>query len=929
MSEDRIDSIINVPKIEQELKDATSGIKDLVALIKSVKEKSVQVSAAASIAEYRKLRTELDFLTKQTELATKAAVNEAKVREANAKALKEEAKAAEQAGKAKGAESKASLEAAKAKTEEAKATTESVKQKILETKESERQAAARKKEADAADKQAAAAAKAAQKRTEEARPYKQLALAFAAAAKEAQDLAVKYGTMDKRSQAAAKRANELNNELKKIDASIGNHQRNVGNYSSAFDKAGASLKSFTTSFLGLIGIASVGSLFKDSIDEFLEMDQNIRQLQNTLKNVGVPEAFDRISKSADRLAKQFTYLDNDEIIKSFNQLIVYGKLTEQQMNELIPVIIDFAAASGQTLEGATSTVIKALEGNGKALKEYGINMKDAKTTTEAFGLIMTELKPKVDGVAKSFQDSAAGGIATAKQEFKNMKEEIGTGLIPVLNSLLGFLIGVGKGAKILYNDIKDLFRFKPGETNALNADLSAAAHLTDKFSKSLEGLGKDEKLKKVNDELFAINQQLKLAQDYQRIKVDDKGQTYTGMISEKERTSDLNWLNERLKLVTDIKTELSKPAVDASKVLGIGDPNKPFTATKDNSAAEAAKKAADLAERIRKAEFEATKALQEERVKIQEEIFKDESKSFDERIAALREFVQEKARLIELERAFDKGTPGLVAEEIKKIEADKQTDLNELLRTGHTEYNRILSDQKKKEEDIHKATADRIKKIHEDLQSDIEKGLKEADERLKETLAERERIQTEKEGLRSQLVEETEGLIFDVLTAGFDKRKNLIQDEIDALERRSAREIEAAQGNAAAIIEIEARTAAQKAVLEQKQRQIDLQRARFEKAESIANIITKTAEAIISTLAKTPLPAGAPLAFLIGAIGAAQLARVVATPIPRFKEGGTHKGGLMIVGDGGKSEGIELPDGTVLRSPSVPTLMDAPRDTKI
>src|SRR5688572_7621973 len=266
MSEDRIDSIINVPKIEQELKDATSGIKDLVALIKSVKDKSVQVSAAASIAEYRKLRTELDFLTKQTELATKATVNEAKVREANAKATVAETKATEAATKAK------------------------------------------ERETAATNKQAEAAAKATAKKTEEARPYKQLALAFALAAKHAQDLAVKYGTMDKRSQAAAKRANELNNELKKIDASIGNHQRNVGNYSSAFDKAGQSLRGFTTSFLSLIGIASVGSLFKSSIDEFLEMDKNVRQLQNTLKNVGVPEAFDRISASADRLQKQFGYI---------------------------------------------------------------------------------------------------------------------------------------------------------------------------------------------------------------------------------------------------------------------------------------------------------------------------------------------------------------------------------------------------------------------------------------------------------------------------------------------------------------------------------------------------------------------------------------------------------------------------------------------
>lgn len=358
-----------------------------------------------------------------------------------------------------------------------------------------------------------------------------------------------------------------------------------------------------------------------------------------------------------------------------------------------------------------------------------------------------------------------------------------------------------------------------------------------------------------------------------------------------------------------------------------GDPKKEPKKKKDD---DSAKKAAELAERIRKAEFEATKALQEERVKIQEEIFKDESKSFDVRIEALRQFVQEKARLIELERTFEKGTPGITKDEVVAIEAKKQSELNDLVRNGHQEYNKILEQQQKEEVAQHKETADRVKKIHEDLQSDIEKGLKEANDRLAETVREREELEKSKEDLRVELVNESEALIFDILTAGFDRRKNLIQDEIDLLERKKQKDIEVAnatitnaQDRAAAITVIEARAAAEHDILEQKKRQIDLQRARFEKAQSVASIITNTAVAVVKSLDK---PALIPL---IVAIGAAQLARVIATPIPKFSHGGTHKGGLMIVGDGGKSEGIELPDGTIMKTPSVPTLMDAPRDTKI
>jgi len=976
MSEDRIDSIIDVAKVKQELAETSQGVKDLVALLQSVKGKSLDIMGSTNVSEVNKLQKELANLKQQAGQSAAAIVDVNKALKAQTQSLDEnikkqteyknriqeinaELKKLEAAQKIVNSSTAPGNEDEKRDIQEKidllnkelavkkildKEISKTIVNQVKETEGLNDNTKAREKEAKAAEKQAAASEKAAKKAAEEARPYKQLALAFAAAAKEAQDLAAKYGTMDKRSQAAAKRANELNNELKKIDASIGNHQRNVGNYASAFDKVGTSVRNLGTSFLALLGITGLGSLFSSSIDEFIEMDKNVRQLQNTLKNLGVPEAFDRISASADKLQKRFTYLDNDEILKTFNQLIVYGKLTEKQINELIPVIIDFSAASGQDLASATSTIIKSIEGNGKALKEYGINMKDAKSVTEGFSLIMTQLKPKVDGVAQSFQDSASGGLASAKQEFKDLKEEIGAGVIPILNSVISFLLDAAKGAKVLYNNLKDLFTLKaPGTTNALNANIIAGQQLTEKFLKTIENSKPEEKLTKVKEELGSINQQLKLAQDYQRVKVDDKGQTYIGMISDKERNEDLAFLGERKRLIED-QIKLLQTPVDPNKVLGLGgDTDAAKEAAKKaaedakRAREEAAKKAEELAERIRKANFEAAKSAQEELIKLQEDIFKDETKSFDERIAALQQFVQEKARLIELERTFEKGAKGLTKEEIVAIETEKQTELNQLLRDGHKEYNDILAKEQKKEQDLHKENADRIKKIHKDLQDAIQKGLDEANARLKATLDEREALEKEKAQLREELVNESIGLAFDLITAQYEREKNLIQEQIDLLEKKKQKDIEVAnatitnaQDRAAAITTIEARAAAEQAVLEQKQRQVNIKQAQFEKAESIANIIAKTAEAIIATLAKTPPPAGIPLALLIGAIGAAQLARVIATPVPRYKEGTMgHTGGLMIVGDGGKSEGIELPDGTVIRSPATSTLMDAPKGTKV
>jgi hypothetical protein len=87
----------------------------------------------------------------------------------------------------------------------------------------------------------------------------------------------------------------------------------------------------------------------------------------------------------------------------------------------------------------------------------------------------------------------------------------------------------------------------------------------------------------------------------------------------------------------------------------------------------------------------------------------------------------------------------------------------------------------------------------------------------------------------------------------------------------------------------------------------------------------------VRTLGAKPwTPANIALAALVGSIGAVQAARAAAQPIPRFKDGGEVKDtGLIMVGDGGKHEGVKLPDGTLMKTPNVNTLMYAEKGTKI
>jgi hypothetical protein len=86
-----------------------------------------------------------------------------------------------------------------------------------------------------------------------------------------------------------------------------------------------------------------------------------------------------------------------------------------------------------------------------------------------------------------------------------------------------------------------------------------------------------------------------------------------------------------------------------------------------------------------------------------------------------------------------------------------------------------------------------------------------------------------------------------ILNAGSTAQKNKIQEQIDLLDERTQKEIEAVnqqaiseQEKADKISVINARAAAQKETLQRRQRQLDEQQARFDKAKAIASILLNT-----------------------------------------------------------------------------------------
>ena len=266
---------------------------------------------------------------------------------------------------------------------------------------------------------------------------------------------------------------------------------------------------------GAVAFQKVTQFLGDSVQEASDAEQATSRLKNTLRNLGQEDAFERLADKADKMAERFRFLDNDEVVGVFQQLITYGKLTETQINQLLPVIINFAAQQRISVSESASVVIKAMEGNAKALKEYGISIKEGNTVTERMGILMTELAPKVEGAAKAFGETFAGSVATSKQQVADLQEEIGTKLLPAVKGFWQVMASAINGFEIIfknvYNAAKTLYDYTLLTAGILKdiatLDIKNASRRATQFSleQEQEKQKRQDKLDTARAEEFAAN----------------------------------------------------------------------------------------------------------------------------------------------------------------------------------------------------------------------------------------------------------------------------------------------------------------------------------------------------------------------------------------------------------------------------------------
>ncbi len=170
--------------------------------------------------------------------------------------------------------------------------------------------------------------------------------------------------------------------------------------------------------------------------------------------------------------------------------------------------------------------------------------------------------------------------------------------------------------------------------------------------------------------------------------------------------------------------------------------------------------------------------------------------------------------------------------------------------------------------------------------------------------------------------------LVDLANSIFEARIQSIDEEIDANDDRTERLLENENLSDEQRAEIEAKGEERREQLEEKKRKEQRKQAILNKSLAVVDVAIATALGIMQSYAQLGPIAGNVGAALVGALGAIQIAAIIAKPIPAYAKGtDNHKGGPALVGEE-RPEVIQEPN----RKPYVvskPTILDLPRKTKV
>ncbi|WP_428743241.1 tape measure protein [Tenacibaculum sp.] len=730
------------------------------------------------------------------------------------------------------------------------------------------------------------------------------------------------------------------NAVVKADASIGRFQRNVGNYQSAIGKAGLALRNFA----GTFGVLSAGVIAK----EIFELTKEIDGLDKALKQVTeTQEGFNQAQEFIKNVSEE-AGVGVNELQKAYTKFFAAAKTTNLTLEETQDIFRQTAKA-GAVLGLSTDDIngsLRALEqilSKGKVQAEeirgqLGERLPGAfQILAKSMGLTTAELSKQLE-LGNVLSDDVLPGFARELEKAYNLdtvdrvqtltaaQNRLSNSWVNIVRTTTeggaatNFIIGIFEGLSRQINRISEgITVFNDGFVilkkgvrdflNPINDLIAKIPILNNLFSGSL-GLLKNLYNAFTTPGITVFGNAIKIA-----------GGLLSGFGAaiQETRTQVVNFVRT-LASVGDIEFNPLKPLqtfASAKNVLSnIG-----------NQFFEGGKSVGDA---FKNGFKDALKKINKE----SEEIIENNDSLIDLILSKTEDYSREqllkktKSELLEIIKELNKvrGDEKKILENsvdaYQKLISQLEDERDRLATNTaeYAKYNEKVEEAKKNLDELKNGiqgvnVLESLGKTIDfniigsiDLQDEIDafENVEKAKRKIAEETAE----------FRKELEQNLAYSLVDLTNALFDAKVQRYEDDINRNNDYYAALLDNERLSQEQRDALEAERDRKNLELEKKKRDEQKKQAIFNKAVALGEIAINTAIGVSKSLAQGGGLFGPGLAALVIALGAVQAATVIATPIPRYKDGkekGKGKDSIALLNDGGRDELKISEDGTMER----------------
>ena len=776
--------------------------------------------------------------------------------------------------------------------------------------------------------------------------------------KQAKDYAISLGETHPKTLQAIKDAEALSSRIMAADKSVGDFQRNVGNYGNAVSKGFKSLYSQVRTLAYILPGIGIGGIFGLALEPLFELIKNMDIFKERINAVKeTKKQLDEVNKEGVTSAAQelIGLRGNLEIAKDVNLSYKERMIAVKNLQETYPFYFENLTTeqilAGETKKAedalteailsrakANAAVGKITENQGKIIDfelqkiQLSKDLTLAKTQeAKAFLYAKNATGQRSDYAAIAAQ-TAVERRAGLQKDIINTQKEINE-LQKVNNTLTSFALGNQK--KAIGLDYKDTKNGADGAKERIRLNYAEAESLYNLRIAKLEEL-RLEAESRMNNKDATDYGRLRARKEFSDLSVQILDEQY----AREKALSDLKYLDD-LKKAAEIYEKNKKNGYnDLQNATEFAKAKEDITNRHNNEIELAdinhSKKWKDLMysdaafnEKILQERYEKDKKLRdktyEETNKLKKLINKAEQKKY-QKIAN-----DEKLTLKTRQAAF------LAYQDLAYRQLDMQKIL-ELSKADPTEYDGIIEKYKELKDAIGELESpldkanEKTKAFIEGFKTDqITNGLKTLGLDSAKIFLD---IDVNGQSTFSKLLEAakltgeefkvTFGAISEVAQEAFNKIMEMDNERFkvayDNLEKEKNIAIAFAGDSADARAEVDKQ-------YEEKKKAIRRREAKAKKDQAMFNIVIDTAQAVVEALPNYVLAA------IVAALGIAELAMVSSQPLPEYATGtDNHIGGLMKINDQKGSnykEIVETPDGKKRIYDGRNVVVNAPKGTKV